>query len=114
MGRKRGAKLRPDVQEPDRRRWRAGRAGMEPQSSRDQGSGGVDPAGVQRRSAFLPGEIPPCGQKVDVATRSGKSAEAVVAAKRRAEREGATHRRIDDKRKASDARCGGAGRGEAG
>ncbi len=44
MGRKRGAKLRADGQEPDRRRCRAGRAGTIPQSSRDQGAGGVNPA----------------------------------------------------------------------
>jgi len=44
VGRKRGAKLRADEQEPDRRRSRSGRAGIKPQSSRDQGSGGVDPA----------------------------------------------------------------------
>jgi len=41
VGRKRGAKLRADGQEPDRRRCQAGRAGERPRSSRDQGFGGV-------------------------------------------------------------------------
>lgn len=36
VGRKRGAKLRADEQEPDRKRCRAGRTGHKPRSSRDQ------------------------------------------------------------------------------
>ena len=58
VGRKRGAKPRADEQEPDRRRRRAGRAGVRPRSSDDQGSGDVDPAVVRRRTAVLPGEMP--------------------------------------------------------
>jgi hypothetical protein len=37
LQRQRGAKLRADEQEPDRRRCRPGRAGQKPRSSRDQG-----------------------------------------------------------------------------
>jgi hypothetical protein len=53
VGRKRVAKPRVDVQEPDPRRRRAGRAGNEPQSPDDQGSGDVNPATVRRRTATL-------------------------------------------------------------
>ena len=40
-------KLRADVQKPDRRRCRARRAGMKPQSLCDQSPGGVNPAVVR-------------------------------------------------------------------
>jgi hypothetical protein len=59
VGRKRGAKPRADGQEPDTRRCRSGRAGKGLRSSRGQRSGGVNPAVVRRRIAFLPGEISP-------------------------------------------------------
>ena len=39
---------------------------MKLQSSRDQGSGGVNPALVQGWSALLPGEVLPCACKGDV------------------------------------------------
>ena len=83
-----------------------------------KGSGGVNPAVVRGRIAFLPGEISPDGRKADVETRSEESAEAVVAAdkERRAEREGepktvslgrATHQKPGKPGRA------GKGRGEA-
>ena len=86
MGRKRESKLRADEQEPDKRRCRSGRAGKKPRSSCGQGSGGVNPAVVQGRSAFLPGEISPHActpsgvsfEKGDGASRSEKSAAAIV------------------------------------
>jgi hypothetical protein len=65
VGRRRGAKPRADGQELDRRRCRAGRAGKVPRSSRGQGSGGVNPAVVRGRIAFLPGEISPRARKGD-------------------------------------------------
>ena len=65
MGRKRGAKPRADGQEPDTRRCRAGRAGKGLRSLCGQGSGGVNPAVVRGRIAFLPGEISPRARKGD-------------------------------------------------
>jgi hypothetical protein len=65
VGRKRGAKLRAEVHEPDLRRCRAGRAGNGPRSCSGQGSGGVNPAAVRGRIAFLAGEISPCARKGD-------------------------------------------------
>ena len=65
MGRKRGAKPRADGQELDMRRCRAGRAGNIPRSPCGQGSGGVNPAVVRGRIAFLPGEISPHVRKGD-------------------------------------------------